>query len=445
MNRNKTLLIDTVKEYCFLDSKFIQLVGGQYEIPFAIEPTEGEHSLDSCKECRKHRLLLIEELTEDFEKFPNCCKYHTKLVELPLFNKNDYEGIPTMIADKIMFSYHHIINNLENDDWYEDIADYLEYNLESFGRLPKGYGEPFKWSSYVSGLKQLLKHIEEEISSDKISNIEVKTRMNKVIGLLEPVEEIESNTVTDFNLLLAKYNEWYKIFPFDLPYFAHLKEKFNKTLPIYTGRTRYNKYLKTTKRELHSKDSFAVVLLRITKNILTSINGLSLYNEGLISDVDKHKLDLILNNRKLQLCNLSAMPNTNKQEYIKVLKKWFKEEKEFIEDIAPFLKITKATSSSTGPNRTDIAYYCYYTSQTKTLDTENTFPSGKAWIEIGEKFNKNPKNIQQVYNSLSSNKDERLKKSKVKNIKYVINNMLNDKIAATKLAEDELKLSELHS
>ena len=446
MNRNKTFLIDTVKEYCFLDSKFIQFEGGQYEVPFAIEPTEGEHSLDTCENCRKHRQVLIDELTEDFEKFPNCCKHHSKLEELPLFDKKDYEGIPTMIADKIIFSYHHIINNLDNDDWYEDIADYIEYSLESFGTLPYGYGEPFKWSSYVSGLKHLLKHIEDKISSDKIPAIDVKTRMNKVIGSFEPIEVDETNSKRDFNLLLSKYDEWYKIFPFDLPYFSHLKEKFRRTLPIYTGRTRYNKYLKTTKREIHTKDSFTVVLLRITKDIITSINGLSLYQEGLISDGDKHKLDLIINNRKLELYDLSSMPNKKKSDYVKILKTWFKEEKKFIEEITPLLNNNKpAVNRNQRPNRTDIAYYIHYMSETKLLKLLNPFPSDKAWKEIGKMYGKNPKNIQQAYNLINNNSDERLKKTKIGNITYVIEEMLvNDKVAL-QFANDELKLAQLNS
>lgn len=436
MNRNKTFFIDSVKEYCFLDSKFLYAQGRDYEIPFSTEPTDGEHSLDSCENCRKQRQILIEEISISFKKFPNCCKHHAKLAELEIFDKKDYEDLPTMIADKIMFSYHHVINNLDNDDWYEDIADYLEYNMESFGSLPTGYGEPYKWSVYINSLKDLLKKIEDKISSDKIPNIDVKTRMNKVFLLLEPIEDNEQSSDRDFNLLLSKYDEWYRVFPFELPYFSHLKDKFKRTLPIYTGRTRHNKYLKTTKREIHSKDSFTTVLLRITKDIITSINGLSLYEQGLISDVEKHQIDLIVNNRKLELYALSSMPNTNKSEYIRILKKWFKEEKKFINEIKPLLK--NKSAGTVRPYSTDIGYFCFYTFESKELQTQNPFPSKKAWKEIANRFGKDDTNIQKAYNIIFKSSYERLKETKINNIRYVIDNMLTEYPKALEIAKKEL-------
>ncbi len=340
MNRNSTLFFNSFKEYSFLDSKYIEIKGGMYQLPCAIEPTKGEHNLDICENCREQRQIFIKELTETFDKFPNCCKPHSKLNELKVFDRKDYESLPTMIADKIMYSYHHVVNNLDNDDWYEDISDYFDYCYESFGSFPNGYGEPFRLGNYLKALKGLLNNIENKISSDKMSQIDIRTRMSKVISLLEPVQVNESGSERDFNLLLSKYEEWYKIFPFDLPYFSHLREKFRNVLPKekYTGKTRYNKYLKVNKIEYHTKDSITAVLLRITINILNSINGLTLYEEGLISDTDKHKLDLITSNRKLELYELSSMPSKNKTEYVKILKRWFKEEKIFIAEITPLLK-----------------------------------------------------------------------------------------------------------
>ena len=102
-------------------------------------------------------------------------------------------------------------------------------------------------------------------------------------------------------------------------------------------------------------------------------------------------------------------------------------------------------SQQTNANRTDIAYYCYYTSQTKTLEIDNIFPSDKAWDEIGKKFSKHPKNIQTVYNLIVSNKAVRLNKTKIKNIEFVIENLLNNKPEALKLAKTELDIAYLNS
>src|SRR5690606_172394 len=148
----------------------------------------------------------------------------------------------------------------------------------------------------------------------------------------------EDESKTDLNLLLTKYDEWFKAFPFDLPYFKHLEPRFRKLIPLHTGRTRYNKYLGTTEHEPHTKESLTVFLLQTTQNILTSINGATLYEKGLLNNTEKIAIDLVVQNRKLELLELSAMPNTKKTDYIKVLKKWFKQEKGFIKEITPILK-----------------------------------------------------------------------------------------------------------
>lgn len=349
MNRHKTFIIDEVKKYNFLDTAFYELRGGDYEKPFEVLPTTGSHSLETCEPCRKQRQLLIQDLSEDLQKFPNCCIQHRKLLELNVFDINDFKDAPTMIADKVMFSYHHVINNLDNDDWFEDIADYFEYIFESFGSMPYDYGEPYKWSTYKSCLTSLLHSVEDKITSDKISKIDIKTRINKVLLLIEPVQKDNETEKKDLNLLLSKYEEWYKIFPFELPYFSHLKEKYSRTLPLFTGRTRYNKYLKTTTRECHTKDSLTSALLDITINIISNINGLTLYQNKQISDAEKHKIGLLTSSRKLELYELSLMPTKTQVEYIKVLKQWFKGEKKFITEITPLLKEYKSNKEKSAP------------------------------------------------------------------------------------------------
>ncbi|WNH10555.1 hypothetical protein [Thalassobellus suaedae] len=452
MNKKNRFLVDEIKEYSFLDSKFLEVKGGFYHLPFKIQKTDGKHNLKVCKDCRQIHSKLEQELNIEFEKFPNCCKHHAKLKTLEIFDKSDFSEVPKMISDKIMFTYLHIINTLDKEDWYEDISDYIAYNFKSFGNFPFGYGEPFQKAFYcdkVIGLVENIENIENKISSEKISNIDIKIRINKVINLLKPITLSESslNTDRDFHLLLSTYEDWFKIFPFELPYFSHLKVKFKKILPIFTGKTRINRYLNTIGREVHTKESLMVVLLQITKNIISSINGLKLFNDGLISDIEKHQLDLILYNRKLELFELTKMDNNNKFQYVKILKRWFKGEKKFITDITSYIdKVdVNVKNSSLRPNRTDIAYFVHYLKETKELKLKSTFPSDKAWIEIGALYNKSSKNIQKAFIAINSNRVERLKKRKDNNIKYVIENMLKEHPEALKLAKDELKLAELNS
>jgi hypothetical protein len=105
----------------------------------------------------------------------------------------------------------------------------------------------------------------------------------------------------------------------------------------------------------------------------------------------------------------------------------------------------KKTANQQRPNRTDIAYFSYYTSISKELKLNNNFPSDKAWQEIGELFGKNWKNVQEIYLKIFNIKSERLKKSKGKNLSYVIEEMLNEYPKAKKEAQSELKTLKLNS
>lgn len=102
-------------------------------------------------------------------------------------------------------------------------------------------------------------------------------------------------------------------------------------------------------------------------------------------------------------------------------------------------------SNSLRPNRTDIAFFVFFTTQNKELILNNNFPSDKAWIEIGNMFDKNSKNIQQAYNLIVLNEAERLKKSKIKNIEQVFDKMLDEYPKAKKDAKITLNKAYLNS
>ncbi len=140
---------------------------------------------------------------------------------------------------------------------------------------------------------------------------------------------------------------------------------------------------------------------------------------------------------------------SNKLELIEVLpEEIYTSEKtqkqfDFFKDFAE--KYMNHSAVKSNVSRTHIAYYCYYTSQTNTLKTENPFPSVNAWQEIGKSYGKNWKNIQKVYNAIFKNRLERLKRSRVKTIETVIEKLLINNDKALKLAKDELNMAKLNS
>lgn len=145
--------------------------------------------------------------------------------------------------------------------------------------------------------------------------------------------------------------------------------------------------------------------------------------------------------------NSEEIHYTDKLNYIEELPQQIYESNKIHNQFLFFKKFIEEHNNKkiSNANRTDIAYYCYYTSQTKTLEIDNVFPSSKAWDEIGKKFNKNPKNIQTIYNLIVSNEAERFKKTKIKNIEFVIENLLNNIPEALKLAKSELNIAYLNS
>ena len=144
----------------------------------------------------------------------------------------------------------------------------------------------------------------------------------------------------------------------------------------------------------------------------------------------------------------------NKQDdnFILIQKKYFERKRDYLNEklrIAEFEgkkfdERKEFANSGLRPNRTDLAYFIYYLEASKTKIIESVFPSDKAWKEIGDKFEKSPKNIQKMYNLLLT-KNERLKNRRDNNLLYVIENMLTEYPKALKLAKDELKLAQLNS
>ncbi len=95
-----------------------------------------------------------------------------------------------------------------------------------------------------------------------------------------------------------------------------------------------------------------------------------------------------------------------------------------------------STTTSARPTRTDIAYYAYYLSSTKTKFLDCDFPSVQAWSELSTKFNKNAKNIQLKYNEIAFDEVKRLKNKK--SIEYVKDFMLKEYPKAQELANNDL-------
>jgi len=312
-----------------------EATGGSFEIPFEIKPTEGEHDFNKCEGCKKTLNQITKHLKEKFEgseikkEFPLCCALHANLVNIKEFNRADFANVAEMVAKKVVYTNQHIINNHSSENWYKSITDYIEWVIDSFGQMPKDCGDPLYLGDYFYYITEMLK-----------SNTDIpKEKKNRISEYLNSYQKPNQKLKTDFNVLANTYQKWLKIFPFELnSYFGHLKQHFEKQLPILSGKPEVNIYSGMAKAKLHTKSSLFEALINLTDNLLTQINAETLYKMGLITNASEIKLQLIISRRQLKLKQgyNSSSPDEG-QRYIKMLKDWFKDEKQFITEITPLI------------------------------------------------------------------------------------------------------------
>lgn len=307
-----------------------------FENPFEIEPTSGSHNLETCEGCQKKLAIITKELSEIYsgntkiKAFPNCCEGHKKLVNLKEFDKANFDKVPEMSAKKVIYAYQHILNNINSENWYSEITDYLEWVEMSFGQVPEGFGNPLLIWNYVHHLEFQIKN-QPEIPKEK---------KQAILDFLQQKRKNDNDVKTDINVLLDTYNRWYKLFPFELEsYFGNLKNVFANHLPLIKGGPMINKYSGMTSFKMHTEDSLFEELIKLTDSLLTKINGIALHEKGLISDSNKLKLELLIQDRKLKL-KAGYINQSPKAElrYRRMIKDWFNDEKKFMNELTPILK-----------------------------------------------------------------------------------------------------------
>lgn len=94
-----------------------------------INPFTGKRFPDCCKQCTD----IYRFLAQEFSRFPNCCPLHRKSASEPWFNAELYKDLPNRVLVCLHCTINHINKNIKRDDWFEDIKNYIEYNIVSFG------------------------------------------------------------------------------------------------------------------------------------------------------------------------------------------------------------------------------------------------------------------------------------------------------------------------
>lgn len=337
IKRHTTFYVNKLKpiDFCGKTVMWQMDLNGAYETPFKTEPTTGEHDFNTCEGCQNTRKELIKRLTEKFngteqkQGFPFCCSHHSNLTKVKEFNRASFVPVPEMVADKIIYTNSHIINNHENENYYKDITDYIDYTVESFGQMPNSCGEPLYLSDYFFYVTDLLTR-NTEIS---------KERKNRLLEFLEAHQTPPTkNKNTDLNILLGTYQKWFKVFPFEISFFANLKPHFEKQLPILNGKPETNKYTGLAKVKMHTKGSLIDVLLNLTKNLLDKVNVPELRKQGAITDIQGNQLEFAEAELNTKTAEITRQYSKGELKYVKALKKWLQLHKDYFKEVAPLLK-----------------------------------------------------------------------------------------------------------
>lgn len=288
--------------------------------------------------CEKHK-AIVRIGAERFAEFPNCCSGHRKLNNAKWFSKANYSYLPVKLVNTLSFTWHCIAKCIDNPDWYKEITDYIEYTKSSYGQFPHGYGAPLGAELYLYNLEKNIE-AEEEIPADKKEKL-----LSFIRKYSEPVTEVEQ---TDINLLISKYKEWLKIFPFEISFFKNLKPYFENQMPILTGKGETNIYTGLTGFKVKTKKELIGFLVSITLAIIKEVNTKFLYENNLLKDANEFKIELVLAKRKIELGELDKTDLNDRKDYIKLLKKWLSGEKSFLTELRPLVLLKENSPDFTG-------------------------------------------------------------------------------------------------
>ena len=290
--------------------------------PYEVLPLDGYEEAVNFPNCCTWHKSIVDLSIEFYDKFPNCCERHKKFAKNFNINKTRYENIKIEIVRRMSYSMHFIETKIENDNWYEDTIHWFEYIERSFGQPEVGL------SLYLENLSASIKN-SEKITDDK------KEILNKYF------EEIHKPPVkandTDFNILFDIYFNWLKLFPFELSIFKNLKAHFEKTLPFVKGKTDYNPYTGLIMFKTVNQTELIQNLINTTNNILSQVDTSVMIENNLNEQVNKHNLEILNKLHRTKQETLLKDFTKSETKYIKTIKKWLQNEKEYFSSIVPII------------------------------------------------------------------------------------------------------------
>jgi len=290
--------------------------------PYEVHPLEDYEEPVNFPYCCEWHKSIVDLSIQYFNKFPNCCEKHKKFAKDFNIDKSRYENIKIDIVRKMSYTMHFIEVKINNIDWYEDTLHWFEY-------IEKSFGQP------EVGLSLYLENLATSIENSKEIPEEKKTILKKYFeDLYKPLVKAKD---TDFNILLETYYTWLKLFPFDLSIFKNLRTHFEKQLPIVKGKSDYNPYTGLTKFKTVSQTELIQNLVNITISILSKVDTSVMVEKNLIEQANVHNLEILNTLHKTKQETLLKEFSKSETKYIKTIKKWLQNEKEYFSSVVPII------------------------------------------------------------------------------------------------------------
>jgi hypothetical protein len=334
--------------------------------PFDTYPLEGYEKQENFPNCCDHHKAILNRVVKWLERFPNCCEPHREMQRIYNFDKEYFKDLPLKILNQSDFTRFHIQKRLESEDWYEDITQYLTWNLFSFGGSNIGY------SKYILIVKDYLL---EKYEVTKIDENKAKLLIKYIDDSISINPNIED---TGFDMVYETYKKWLEIFPFDIPYFQDLKNDYSKKFPAFEGKLVLNRYTRQIEGKAISKDKLVAYIIQATKDLLGKINPKELFRNGVNSDIEYiiYLESLNVNHRKM----VEAY-NEKEFEYVRLLELWLNNFESF------FIK-TKPLLTAIQPNDNTLLVNAPSQIETKPVDKVevNHFCNGMPMNFVREHF-----------------------------------------------------------
>ena len=297
--------------------------------PYLLPPFPGLKLDSNFPNCCEFHQAVFDGAVNYLLKFPDCCEYHRPLKKQKWFSKDKFKDFPIRVLKTLVNTETCIELNIAKENWYKNITDYIELAIMSMGQFPAGYGS-------AMGLQLLTDNIIGWMDSQSYIPTKKKVRLRKFIN--DWTGRISSGNKFNLIELLTVYETWLKLFPFELPFFQSIKDRWETTRPVIKGPVEINSYTGMAKGTLFTTKDFCEYLQNITTQLLSQIDTSDLTNkysldEAIALEFDVSKKQHIIRQQKL----LSEIIKEN-DIGISSINTWLSNERLFVTDLIKFLE-----------------------------------------------------------------------------------------------------------